>query len=113
MTRDRNRELFQREVAGVEEVQLGVRQVAPIGQRALANERRIPFAPHNLHGCVDFYGTALEIHDRWMQLFSSWLPGSAYEPDDRPGLERYGDDSVMEPETGRFSCQLCLPVRPA
>jgi AraC family transcriptional regulator len=66
-----------------------------------------------LHACAEFYGTAIEIHERWMQLFSVWLPASAYELDDRPSVERYGDDSVLEPETGRFSCQLCLPVRPA
>ncbi|HET6333968.1 MAG TPA: GyrI-like domain-containing protein [Polyangiales bacterium] len=66
-----------------------------------------------LHACTEFYGTAIEIHERWMHLFSVWLPASAYEVDDRPSVERYGDDSVLEPETGRFSCQLCLPVRPA
>jgi AraC family transcriptional regulator len=66
-----------------------------------------------LHACTDFYGTALEIHEHWNRLFGSWLPSSAYEVDDRPTLERYGDDSVLDPETGRFSCQLCLPVRPA
>jgi AraC family transcriptional regulator len=48
-----------------------------------------------------------------MRLFSVWLPASAYDVDDRPAIERYGADSVLEPETGRFSCQLCLPVRPA
>jgi AraC family transcriptional regulator len=66
-----------------------------------------------LHACAEFYGTALEIHECWMRVFSIWLPSSAYELDDRPALERYGDESVMEHESGRFSCELCLPVRPA
>lgn len=66
-----------------------------------------------LHACVDYFGTGIDIHLSWMRLFSVWLPASAYEVDDRPALESYGDDSSLEPETGRFSCQLCLPVRPA
>jgi AraC family transcriptional regulator len=46
-----------------------------------------------------------------MQLFASWLPASPYEADDRPALERYGAESVLDPETGAFRCELCLPVR--
>jgi AraC family transcriptional regulator len=66
-----------------------------------------------LCACASFYGTGAEIHRTWLQLFSTWLPASAYEADDRPAFERYGADSVLDPETGRFSCQLCLPVRVA
>jgi len=66
-----------------------------------------------LHACVDFYGTALEISRSWNDLFSGWLPSSAYEVDDRPAIERYGEDAGLDPDTSRFSCQLCLPVRPA
>jgi AraC family transcriptional regulator len=66
-----------------------------------------------LCACASFYGTASEIHRTWMHLFSTWLPASAYEADDRPAFERYGADSVLDPATGRFSCQLCLPVRVA
>jgi AraC family transcriptional regulator len=65
------------------------------------------------YACAPFFGTGADIHERWMQLFSVWLPASVYEADDRPALEVYGDDSVLEPETGRFSCQVCLPVRSA
>ena len=39
-----------------------------------------------------------------------WLPGSGYEPDDRPCLEVYrGNPSVG---AGAFRCELCVPVRP-
>jgi AraC family transcriptional regulator len=66
-----------------------------------------------LHACTSFFGTGIDIHQRWMHLFSVWLPSSAYEVDDRPALEMYGRESVLDPATGQFSCQLCLPVRPA
>lgn len=65
------------------------------------------------YACMDFFGAATDIHEAWRGLFAVWLPGSAYELGDRPALEVYGDDSALEPETGRFRCQLCLPVRPA
>lgn len=66
-----------------------------------------------LYACAPFYGTGIEVHRSWMRLFMSWLPASVFEADDRPALERYGSDSVLDPDTGRFSCELCLPVRPA
>jgi AraC family transcriptional regulator len=65
------------------------------------------------YACVDFFGTGIDIHEAWGRLFTNWLPGSAFEVDDRPALETYGEDSSLEPETGRFRCQLCLPVCPA
>ena len=66
-----------------------------------------------LYACASFYGNAAEIHASWMQLFSSWLPASAYEADDRLAVERYGADSALDPETGAFCCELCLPIRVA
>jgi AraC family transcriptional regulator len=66
-----------------------------------------------LCACAEFFGAATEIHASWMHVFSVWLPTTAYEADDRPAFERYGAESVLEAESGRFSCQLCLPIRPA
>jgi AraC family transcriptional regulator len=66
-----------------------------------------------LYACTRFHGSAIEIHRSWMGLLSSWLPSTAYEVDDRPALERYGEESTLDSQTGRFSCELCLPVRPA
>jgi AraC family transcriptional regulator len=68
--------------------------------------------PGGLYACAAFYGSALEITCSWMQLLLTWLPESRFEADDRPALERYGDDSALDPETGRFACELCLPLRP-
>lgn len=66
-----------------------------------------------LYACARFCGRALEIHRDWAHLFTSWLPASRYELDDRPALERYGTDSELNPKTGVFTCELCLPVRSA
>lgn len=65
-----------------------------------------------LYAYVPFHGTGETIHHAWMQLFSDWLPDSAYQPDDRSCVELYGPALQLDPTTGAFSCRLCLPVRP-
>lgn len=47
----------------------------------------------------------------WNQLMAQWLPGSGYQPDDRPAMERYLNNPDTDPER-RFQVELCLPVRP-
>lgn len=65
-----------------------------------------------LYACGGFVGSGLEIYDAWHRLCAEWLPGSGFECDDRPWFEIYGEDFAMDPETGRFNCLLCIPVRP-
>ncbi len=59
-----------------------------------------------------FTGTAHEIEDAWRGLYRSWLPGSGYEPDDRPCLEVYRGNLDVASRPGVFRCELCIPVRP-
>jgi len=67
----------------------------------------VPGGPYAVAG---FVGTPHEIEGVWDRVFAGWLPGSGYEPDDRPCYEVYrGAPSV----DGRdiFRCELHLPVR--
>jgi AraC family transcriptional regulator len=84
------------------QVDAGFRAEGEIGVQTLAGGR---------YACVRFEGTAMEIHGAWMQVYGGWLPGSGYQPDDRPCLELY-DGTGVDPDTGRFSCHLCVPLRP-
>jgi AraC family transcriptional regulator len=59
-----------------------------------------------------FTGSAHEIVDAWDHVFAVWLPGSGYEPDDRPCYERYHGAATADARAGTFRCELCLPVRP-
>jgi AraC family transcriptional regulator len=59
-----------------------------------------------------FTGTAHEIEDAWSALYRTWLPGSGYEPDDRPCLEVYRGNPDVAGRPGAFRCELCIPVRP-
>lgn len=59
-----------------------------------------------------FTGTADEITDAWDRVFAAWLPGSAWQPDDRPCVEVYRGNPTVDAKAGVFRCELCLPVRP-
>jgi len=65
-----------------------------------------------LYGCTRYTGSSDDIYDAWLGLYARWLPDSGYQPDDRPCIEVYGTDVVVDPVTGCFTCDLCLPVRP-
>lgn len=60
----------------------------------------------------EFTGTAHEIRGAWEALYRSWLPGSGYEPEDRPCFEVYRARICVEGEPEAFRCELCMPVRP-
>jgi AraC family transcriptional regulator len=75
----------------------------------LVNMMDIPSGPYAVAG---FVGTARDIVPAWEQVFAAWLPGSGYQPDDRPCYELYGGDPTINGTQGSFRCDLCLPVRP-
>jgi AraC family transcriptional regulator len=64
------------------------------------------------YACVPFAGTPADIHAAWSRLYGQWLPDSGYQADDRPCIELYDVDFVMDEKTGAFNCRLCMPVRP-
>jgi AraC family transcriptional regulator len=61
---------------------------------------------------LTFRGAAREIERGWQDFFGSWLPGSGYQPDDRPCFELYRTTETVDPATGVFTCELGIPVRP-
>lgn len=68
--------------------------------------------PGGLFACTGFTGSSDDINDAWLRLCAMCIPDRGYQPDGRPCIEIYGTEVVVVPETGRFSCELCLPVRP-
>jgi AraC family transcriptional regulator len=57
-------------------------------------------------------GSSNDIYEAWLRLYGRWLPDSGYQPDDKPCIEVYGADVVVDSDTGVFACELCLPIRP-
>ena len=62
------------------------------------------------YAIAEFVGTAHEIESVWDRVFAGWLPGSGYQPDDRPCYELYRGDPSVDGR-GVFRCGLHLPVR--
>jgi AraC family transcriptional regulator len=63
------------------------------------------------YACTRFTGTSAEIHDAWMRFLGGWLPDSGYQCANHPAIEIYEADFSVDPETGAFSCLLCMPVK--
>ena len=68
--------------------------------------------PSGRYAVAGFTGTADVIGAARDRLFSAWLSGSGYEPDDRSCYELYRGNPTVDAKPGRFRCELCLPVRP-
>lgn len=63
------------------------------------------------YAVAGFVGGPRDIVAAWNTVFTAWLPGSGYEPDDRPCFELYRGHPTVDPKQGTFRCDLCLPVR--
>lgn len=64
--------------------------------------------PGGKYAVTLFQGSAAVITAAWDRLYTIWLPGSGYQPEDRPRLElRRGYDSPAD----HLRCELCLPIR--
>ncbi len=60
-----------------------------------------------VHG---FEVSAEEFQSAWAYVYSSWLPQSGYQPDDRPCFELYLNDHRTHPE-GKFQVEICIPIK--
>ena len=70
---------------------------------SISSSRRVAIA---LHVACLLYTSAAQ----WDALVGDWLPGSGYQPDQRPAMEFYLNDPDSDPE-GRYHVEICLPVR--
>jgi AraC family transcriptional regulator len=69
--------------------------------------------PGGRYAVAPFFGDSTDIAHAYTELLRDWLPASGFRVDDRPIYEYYRPNPRYEPETGRFECELCVPVRPA
>ncbi|HLO93553.1 MAG TPA: GyrI-like domain-containing protein [Burkholderiaceae bacterium] len=66
--------------------------------------------PGGRYAVMPFRGRADHIGLAWSALLRDWLPDSGWQLDYRPCFERYAVDCGFDPETGAFSCEICVPV---
>lgn len=68
--------------------------------------------PGGRYASMPFFGTSDQIGSAWQALLRDWLAGSGLQLDARPCFEHYPSDARYEPESGRFSCDIVIPVAP-
>jgi AraC family transcriptional regulator len=68
--------------------------------------------PGGKYAVLPFAGTGAEIGEAWDAMLRDWLPGSGLQLDARPFFEHYPVDGRYDPKTGRFTCNICVPVAP-
>ncbi|MGY0197312.1 AraC family transcriptional regulator [Leptothrix sp. BB-4] len=66
--------------------------------------------PGGLHLVQRFEADPSSIGEAWSTMFSRTLPASGLTIAGSP-FEYMGKDSTYDPQTGRFSFELCVPVR--
>ena len=68
--------------------------------------------PGGKYAALAFEGTGAEIGAAWESLLREWLPKSGLQLDSRPFFEHYPVDGRYDAKTGRFTCNICVPVSP-
>jgi AraC family transcriptional regulator len=63
------------------------------------------YATARVHVSIEEYAA------QWNALVWDWLPGSGYQPDQRPALEFYLNNPDTDPER-KYRVEICLPVKP-
>jgi len=68
--------------------------------------------PGGRYAALAYEGTGAQIVSAWNALLREWLPRSGLQLDSRPFFEHYPVDGIYDAKTGRFSCNICVPVAP-
>lgn len=68
--------------------------------------------PGGRYAAASFKATPATIGHAWIELFRGWLPASGMQCDARPLFAYYPPGTQIDPATGTFDCELCLPVCP-
>lgn len=52
-----------------------------------------------------------EFESAWDMVYGDWLPGSGYQPEDKPAFELFHNDPEHHPEK-KYILDICVPVEP-
>ncbi|MBN1835704.1 MAG: AraC family transcriptional regulator [Spirochaetales bacterium] len=67
--------------------------------------------PGGRYALARFTLTPDQYGEAWQWVFAEWLPGSGYQPDDRPCFEMYPGGDAPD-ASGRVTVDIAVPVRP-
>jgi AraC family transcriptional regulator len=76
-------------------------------------DRRVNIAdlPGGKYAVMPFEGRPADLSTAWERFWTVWLPGSGYQPEDRPCLELRPDFETSA-AANHVRCKLCLPIAP-
>ena len=77
-----------------------------------AGEAATVVIPGGRYATTRFAGSATTIHRTWEGMMREWLPASGLQLDARPMFEYYGPGTTHDAATGRFECEVTIPVAP-
>jgi AraC family transcriptional regulator len=86
--------------------------VASPESEVLSGQPHRKVIPGGRYAALAFEGVGADIPAAWHAILRDWLPRSGLQPDGRPMFEHYPVDGRYDPRTGRFSCNICVPVSP-
>jgi AraC family transcriptional regulator len=68
--------------------------------------------PGGKYAVLHFNGTVNQVGEAWAALLRDWLPSSGLQLDNRPCFEYYPKGATYDYETGKFECEICIPIVP-
>jgi AraC family transcriptional regulator len=68
--------------------------------------------PGDKYAVGKFEGNDRDIAESWAWLIRDCLPDSGMQLESRPFFEHYPVSSNYDEATGRFECEICIPVMP-
>jgi AraC family transcriptional regulator len=77
-----------------------------------AGDYQMTVIPGGKYAVGKFNGTENEAGEAWAWLLRDWLPESGMQLDSRPFFEHYPVSAGYDQKTGRFECEICIPVTP-
>jgi AraC family transcriptional regulator len=83
------------------------------GQLTVPGESQTTTIPGGQYAMTQFCGTAEQVGGVWESMLRDWLPKSGMQLDARPFFEYYPPEAGFDENTGKFSCDIAIPVAPA
>lgn len=68
--------------------------------------------PAGRYASMPFFGDSVDVNRAWQTLLRDWLPASGLQLDARPCFEHYAPGARYDAATGRFACDIVIPVAP-
>lgn len=70
----------------------------------------VALLPGGKYAVLNFRGTVEQVAGAWAALLRDWLPSSGLQLDGRACFEYYPKGSSYDSATGKFECEICIPV---